>query len=104
MQRIFTDTDLHDSLFLARITSVISTIDLFIAQHHIQIPKKADLVLDVNFDEKTERYVTDYYFADHELRIVFFLDEFSSDCLPHWSEIKGVNSGTHLRMSFSFEH
>jgi len=89
--------DLHDELFRNRITQVISKIDLFMKKHYIQIPGKNDLVLDLNWVE--DCYVAHYYFADHESRIVFFLDEFLSDNLPHWTEIKGVSSGTHLRMS-----
>ena len=92
--------DLHDELFRIRITQVITDIEIFIEKHHEHIhwiPEKTDLVLDLNWVE--DCYVTHYYFADHESRIVFFLDEFLSDNLPHWSEIKGVSSGTHLRMS-----
>ena len=62
------------------------------------MPEKTDLVLDINEDEDGNE-VVDYYFADHELRIVVFVHEFSSRCLPHWYEIKGISSGTHLRMS-----
>ena len=61
------------------------------------MPEETDLVLDLN--EYDGKEVVDYYFADHEKRIIVFMDEFSSDYLPHWCEIKGVSSGTHLRMS-----
>lgn len=56
-----------------------------------------DLVLDLNEDENGE--FVGYYFADHEKRIIVFVHEFPSECLPHWFEIKGISSGTHLRMS-----
>jgi hypothetical protein len=55
-------------------------------------------VLDINLD-KDGTYVTDYYFANHQLRIIFFLDHFSSEYIPNWDEIEGVSSGRHLRMS-----
>ena len=61
------------------------------------MPEEVDLVLDLNeFDGKE---IVDYYFADHEKRIIVFVEKFPSNCIPHWSEIKGVSSGTHLRMS-----
>lgn len=91
--------DLHDPARLRRITGLISIINLFIIKHHIRVPEKTDLVLDIVFDKEINKYDNIYYFADHESRIVFFLDEFSTDNLPHWSEIDGVNSGLHLRMS-----
>ena len=62
------------------------------------MPEEIDLVLDLNGDDGKE--FVDYYFADHEKRIIVFAEEFPSSCLPHWYEIKGVSSGTHLRMSF----
>lgn len=61
------------------------------------MPEEIDLVLDLNEDDDGKE-VIDYYFADHEKRIIVFMEEFSSDYLPHWDEIKGISSGTHLRM------
>ena len=97
-QRIFTDVDLYDSASRRRIDLHIEIIEEFIDSYHISIPAKTDLVLDINLDTDGA-YVTDYYFANHQLRIIFFLDHFSSDFLPNWGEIKGVSSGRHLRMS-----
>lgn len=61
--------------------------------------EKLDLVLDLNKDDDGNEIV-DYYLADHELRIVLFVDEFPSICLPHWFGVKGISAGTHLRMFF----
>ena len=99
LQRIFTDTDLHDSTCFRKISKAISDIENFIAEHNIQRSEKIDFVLDL-FEENDEEFIG-YYFADHELRTVVFLHEFESECIPHWFEIKGINSGTHLRMSSS---
>jgi hypothetical protein len=97
-QRIFTDVDLHDTDSRRRIDLHIKIIEEFIDSNHISIPEKTDLVLDVNLNTDGE-YVTDYYFANHQLRIIFFLDHFSSENIPNWGEINGVSSGRHLRMS-----
>ena len=61
------------------------------------MPEEVDLVLDLN--EVDGKELVDYYFADHEERIIVFVEEFPSNCIPHWFEIKGVSSGTQLRMS-----
>ena len=98
LQRIFTDVDLYDSDLRRRIDILIEIIEEFIDSNHISIPEMTDLVLDINIDTEGD-YVTDYYFANHQLRIIFFLDNFSSDGIPNWAEIDGVSSGRHLRMS-----
>jgi len=99
-QRIFTDVDLYDSAFFQRIVLHTSIIETFIARYDIQIPEGTDLVLDINLDTNST-YVTDYYFANHQLRTIFFLDHFTSECMPNWEEIKGVSSPRHLRTSSS---
>ena len=97
-QRIFTDVDLYDSASRRMIDLHIGVIEEFIDSNHIPIPEKTDLVLDINLDTDGT-YVTDYYFANHQLRIIFFLDHFSSESIRNWGEIDGVSSGRHLRMS-----
>ena len=99
-QRIFTDVDLYDHASRQRIDLHIEIIEEFIGSNHISIPEKTDLVLDINLDEDGT-YVTDYYFANHQLRIIFFLDYFTSESIPGWEEIDGVSSGRHLRTSSS---
>ena len=74
----------------------VKNIDDLIDEKDFQIPEEIDLVLDLNEDDGKE--FVDYYFADHEKRIIVFIHEFPSNCIPHWNEIKGVSSGTHLRM------
>ena len=64
----------------------------------IHMLENIDLVLDL-FEENEENEYVGYYFADHERRIVVFVHQFPSSCIPHWCEIEGISSGTHLRMS-----
>ena len=90
--------DLYDPACLSKIKEAIGTIENIIAEKRIQMPKEIDLVLDLNKDDKG-KVIVDYYLADHEKRIIVFVEKFPSNYLPHWSEIKGVSSGTHLRMS-----
>ncbi|KAF8814748.1 hypothetical protein BYT27DRAFT_7205702 [Phlegmacium glaucopus] len=102
-KRIFTDVDLYDSDFFQRIVLHIGIIEAFITRNHILIPEETDLVLDISLDTN-ETYVTDYYFANHQLRTIFFLDHFSSDLLPNWEEIKGISSGRHLKYEMEAQY
>ena len=97
LQRIFTDADLYDPACFHEITKAISIIDNFISAYNIQIPERTDLVLDL-CEEDGDPFIG-YYFANHELRIVLFLQKIASSIIPYWNDIKGVSSGTHLRMS-----
>ena len=76
----------------------VKVIDDVIAENGFQMPEQMDLVLDLNKDDDGDEFA-DYYFADHEKRIIVFVEEFPSDCIPHWYDVTGVSSGTHLRMS-----
>ena len=94
---MFTDADLYDHACFDKITEAIRIIEDLIAESDIQKPEEFDLVLDLNEDDGKE--IVYYYFADHEKRIIVFVEEFPSDCIPHWYDVTGVSSGTHLRMS-----
>ena len=95
LQRIFTDANLYDNACFDKITEAVRIIEDL---KDIQMPENIDLVLDLN-DDSDGNEVVDYYFADHEKRIVVFVHEFPSSCLPHWFKVKGISSGTHLRVS-----
>ena len=76
----------------------MEAIGIIEALKDVQMLENIDLVLDLNQDSNGDEFIG-YYFADHERRIVLFAHEFPSSCLPHWFEIQGISSGTHLRMS-----
>ncbi|KAF8814751.1 hypothetical protein BYT27DRAFT_7334287 [Phlegmacium glaucopus] len=102
-KRIFTDVDLYDSAYFKLIVLHIGIIETFIATNRIPIPAETDLVLDINMDAN-DTFATDYYFANHQLRTIFFLDHFSSDLLPNWEVIKGVSSGRHLKYEMEAQY
>lgn len=53
--------------------------------------------MDLNLTEY-DTIITDYYYADHDRKVVFFLDPLEAhDNLPIWVEVKGVNSLRHIR-------
>ena len=80
----------------------VRTIEDLVAEKAIWMPKEVDLVLDVN--EYGGKEVVDYCLTDHEKRVIVFVEEFSSDYLPHRSEIRGVGSGTHLPFGIARVH
>ena len=95
LQRIFTNANLYDNACFKKIIEAVRIIEVL---KDFQMPENIDLLLDLN-DDSDGNEVVDYYFAEHEKHIVVFVHEFTSGCLPHWSEVKRISSGTHLRMS-----
>ena len=95
-QRVYTEANLYEEDFLHVVNEDIATIEDFLESHGIRLGPTVDLALDLNKSEDGT-ITTDYYYADHERRIIFFLDEFESSNLPAWSQVPGVNSLSHLR-------
>ncbi|EDR08221.1 uncharacterized protein LACBIDRAFT_327273 [Laccaria bicolor S238N-H82] len=95
-KRVYTEANLYDEDFLHKVDEDIDTIEDFLQLHGIRLGPTVDLALDLNRLEDGI-IATDYYYADHERRIIFFLDEFESTNLPAWSQVTGVNSLSHLR-------
>ncbi|KAJ2914810.1 hypothetical protein MD484_g5604, partial [Candolleomyces efflorescens] len=53
--------------------------------------------MDLNMQPHDEIY-TDYYFADHDRKIIFFLDDIEAEVnFPVWSQLTGVTSKAHLK-------
>ena len=75
----------------------ISTIDEFIDDNGIIIPDNTDLVLDLQYDEKSQSIETLYFYVHHNTRSIFFLDSFEVNKLATWDEMKGAISTRRLR-------
>ncbi|KAJ2925384.1 hypothetical protein H1R20_g11715, partial [Candolleomyces eurysporus] len=61
------------------------------------MPENYTLAMDLNMQSNKEIY-TDYYYADHDKKIVFFLDDVEAETnLPVWSQLDGVTSLAHLK-------
>lgn len=102
-KRVYTEANLYDEDFLHKVDEDIDTIEDFLQLHGIRLGPTVDLALDLNRLEDGI-IATDYYYADHERRIIFFLDEFESTNLPAWSQVTGVNSLSHLRIEFEAQY
>jgi hypothetical protein len=113
-QKVYTDADLFDPEILRQTNEDINTIQNCLSHNHIYLSDSIVLVLDV-FDAETEAegeeeqgepkaknpnnksIQTIYHLADHENRVVFFLDHVEATDLSGCYEIQNVTSETHLR-------
>ena len=106
-QKVYTDADLFDPKILRQANEDITTIQNCLRNNHIDLSDSTILVLDVFYvgveGEETGRLSTNkfiqtiYYLADHENRVVFFLDHVEATDLSGCYEIQNVTSETHLR-------
>lgn len=99
-QRVFTEANLYDDALHSAVHSNLDDIDDFLRVHNIQRSPRDDLVLELvkQDDGKIE---TSYYFANHDTRVIYFLDEFDACNLPVWPEVQGVTSPTHISAFFA---
>ena len=75
----------------------IATLENHIQTKGLPLPSNYTLSMDLNLTANGE-ILTDYYFVDHDQRVVFFLDSVEARIhLPVWSEVQGVKSLMHIR-------
>ncbi|RXW22047.1 hypothetical protein EST38_g3803 [Candolleomyces aberdarensis] len=92
-----TEANLYNHLYLEKITSDIATLEDFIRSRNLKMPEDYTLAMDLTMPLEGASY-TDYYYADHDKKIVFFLDDVAAESnLPVWSQLKGVTSIAHLK-------
>lgn len=85
-----TDTHLYDKEQFERLEGYIEKIFGFLKQYQIDLPeRKMDLVLEFRQSGRCG-----YYFADHERRSLFWLDDF--DALDALSEVRVLFSPSHV--------
>ncbi|KAF8142196.1 hypothetical protein K438DRAFT_1995309 [Mycena galopus ATCC 62051] len=86
---LLTDGNLFDNDTLVFINDNVRTIDDFLCTYNIHLELDVDLVLDqymyANRDKRCQ-----YYFANHQDRSVFWLDDADSDLLPHEAAVEGT--------------
>ncbi|RXW15951.1 hypothetical protein EST38_g9904 [Candolleomyces aberdarensis] len=96
-KKAVTEANLYDHLFYEQITDDIATLESFIRANNLRMPESYTLAMDLNMQPRGVIY-TDYYYADHDRKIVFFLDDVETQTnLPVWSQLKGVTSMAHLK-------
>ncbi|KAJ2926598.1 hypothetical protein H1R20_g10500, partial [Candolleomyces eurysporus] len=96
-KKVVTDANLYDRVYYDKITSDIAALEDFIRARNINMPDHYTLAMDLNMQPHGEIY-TDYYYADHDRKIVFFFDDFETQTnLPVWWNLNGVTSIVHLK-------
>ncbi|KAJ2926597.1 hypothetical protein H1R20_g10501, partial [Candolleomyces eurysporus] len=96
-KKAVTEANLYDQIFYKQITDDITTLENFIRVNNLRMPESYTLAMDLNNQPHGVIY-TDYYYADHDRKIVFFLDDVEAQTnLPVWSQLKGVTSMAHLK-------
>jgi len=106
-QKVYTDADLFDPKILRQASEDITTIQNCLNNNHIHLSDSIVLVLDVFYAEaegeepgrpsNNKSIQTIYHLADHQQRVIFFLDDVEASDLHGCYEIQNVTSETHLR-------
>jgi hypothetical protein len=98
LQRLFTDTDMYNTDLREEMEDFYLHLEMTIRFEKLTIPSKKnyDLVLDIMLTE-TKKSQWSYYYACHDARCLFWLDEYKAS-----SEIHGVESPAHFSVSPSF--
>ncbi|KAJ7468782.1 hypothetical protein FB451DRAFT_1257315 [Mycena latifolia] len=102
---VFTDADLYNPALLARLTSCMDQL-LHRSQADIDLEpsmSNVDLVLEI-LNDNPIHLECGYYFADHDKRIVFWLDKFNMTQLRIWKVVPGITTGTHAKLGLEIEY
>ncbi|KAF6764223.1 hypothetical protein DFP72DRAFT_416920 [Ephemerocybe angulata] len=96
-KKTVTEANLYDTVYYEQITSDIATLEDHIRSNYIRLPEHYTLAMDLNMQSHEEIF-TDYYYADHDRKVIFFLDDLdTSTNLQVWNQVKGVTSLAHVR-------
>jgi hypothetical protein len=94
LKRLFTDTDMYNSIMRDEVEEFHNYLQRFIHDDQLSIPSNNyDLVLDIAVTED-ERISWSYYFACHEARCLFWLENYDASYMI--SELFGVKSPAHV--------
>jgi hypothetical protein len=97
LQRLFTDTDMHDPLLRNQMKNFYSYLKRIERLEHLTIPSENyDMVLDLTPNEG-DTMQWSYYYACHDTRCLFWLDRYETAYIT--SELDGVESPAHLSAS-----
>ncbi|KAJ2914803.1 hypothetical protein MD484_g5603, partial [Candolleomyces efflorescens] len=92
-----TEADLYDPIYYKRVTSDIALLENLIRSSNLRMPDNYTLAMDLNM-QAHDTIRTDYYFADHDRKIIFFLHDVDAQLnLPVWGQLTGVTSKAHLK-------
>ncbi|KAK0480550.1 hypothetical protein IW261DRAFT_1563230 [Armillaria novae-zelandiae] len=96
LPRIFTDINLYDPDKLELITKFMVDMEDYIRAKPIDIYPNVDLVLDLRRNPEDGLICCAYYFASHDDRSIFWLDDFNATYFDRWDDIKGVTAASQV--------
>ena len=96
-QNIYTDSDLTDMHIYDRLMNDVTRLEHLLLTYDKPLPSGASLMIDVSYDDERSLQ-TEYYYADHNERVIFFLHLTDTDEMPCTYEVKGPKSYPHLGM------
>ncbi|KAK0495915.1 hypothetical protein EDD18DRAFT_1353543 [Armillaria luteobubalina] len=96
LPRIFTDINLYDSDKLELITKFMVDMEDYIQAKGINIYLNVDLIFELIRDPENGNICCAYYFANHDDRSIFWLDDFNSMYFDRCNEVLGVTEQSHI--------
>ncbi|TFK26157.1 hypothetical protein FA15DRAFT_667838 [Coprinopsis marcescibilis] len=90
-----TEADLYNKEYYQQATEDLDTLYDFIRANEVTLPNNYTLALDLNVDPEDGVILTDYYFADHDLKAIFWLDSWEASNFGSWQQ--GAKSISHIR-------
>ncbi|KAG7449909.1 uncharacterized protein BT62DRAFT_928667 [Guyanagaster necrorhizus] len=103
-KRSFTGVNLCDREKLQHITKFMDDIYEYIRVNAITIPENVDLVFELVRDPDNDEQCCAYYFASHDTRSVFWLDDFDMSYPNTWDEVKGVTEPSHVGLEIEAQY
>ncbi|SJK98144.1 uncharacterized protein ARMOST_01404 [Armillaria ostoyae] len=103
-KRTFTGVDLCDRGKLQHIMKYLDYISDFIRANDIIIPANSDLVFELIRDPDSGEQCCAYYFANHDTRSVFWLDDFDMNYLSTRDDVKGVTEPSHVGLEIEAQY
>ena len=80
-----------------RLMNDVTRLEHLLLTYDKPLPSGASLMIDVSYDDERSLQ-TEYYYADHNERVIFFLHLTDTDEMPCTYEVKGPKSYPHLGM------
>ncbi|KAF7340444.1 hypothetical protein MVEN_01964600 [Mycena venus] len=103
--RIFTDADLYDDAVLGKMNICISQLIDRLEDKGFFVfgAEEIDIVLDL-VEDSTDTIKCGYYFVDHSMRSIFWMDVFEMGQLSAWKRVHGITSASHVGLILEHQY
>ncbi|KJA18828.1 hypothetical protein HYPSUDRAFT_69618 [Hypholoma sublateritium FD-334 SS-4] len=104
-KNVYTESDLTDCRVYKRLMNDIFRLERLISTFDKPLPKGASLMIDVSYEDvNKESLQTEYYYADHDERVVFFLHPSDTYDMSCTYEVYGPKSYQHLGFAMESQY